>query len=129
MSETPPYVQLYANAKSPPMLLHGAGFDRKQFLTGVLRRFTSDRESVALERIEHIAGNSGHALQIVPTLERTILGSMLYDFPGMLFADALNGREFGFGGSIQINVPRHTYSFFDETQIKPCQEEAIHRPG
>jgi hypothetical protein len=93
------------------MLLHGAGFGGKQIVDGVLSRFPSDRESMSLERVQHIAGNSGYALQIFPTLERTILGPMLDDFTGMLFADALDGREFGFGGSVQINVPRHTYSF------------------
>src|SRR5215471_7976557 len=82
------------NAKSLPMLLHAAGFDEKaKLLKKKLRGFSSDRESMTLERIQHVAGDSRYALQIIPTLERTILRTMLDDFAGMLSADALNGRE------------------------------------
>jgi hypothetical protein len=100
-----------AHTKSLPMLLHAAGFDEKQIVRKKLSRFPSDREAMTLERIQHVAGDSGYALQIIPTLERTILCAVFHDFAGMLSADALNRREFGFGGSIQIHVLRHTYSF------------------
>jgi hypothetical protein len=84
---------------------------KSKLLQKKLRRFSSDRESMALERIQHVAGNSGYALQIIPSFEGTILRTMFDDFAGMLSADALNGREFGFGASIQIHILRHTYSF------------------
>jgi hypothetical protein len=95
---------------------------KRKLLKKKLSGFSSNRESMTLKRIHHVSGNPRYALQIIPSLERAILRTMFDDFAGMLSADALNGREFGFGGSVQIHILRHTYSFWKNLRANRVSE-------
>jgi hypothetical protein len=93
-------------AKSLP-IVHRAGFDQNSGFFEVLRGFTSDRESMALEGVQHVRGDSGYALQIFPSLEGTVLKAMFHNPLRIVSTDALNDGEFLFGRVVQIHIFRH----------------------
>src|SRR5438093_13455384 len=94
--------------KSPP--IWGELWMKRIFRRSTSGGVGSNSASITPKNVEYDSRHSGNKLQILQTVERPILITIVHDLLGVVFSDAPNAGEFFFSCGIQIKTLRHKIS-------------------
>src|SRR5438034_8261395 len=87
--------------------------------------FGSNSASITPKNVEYDSRHSGNKLQILQTVERPILITIVHDLLAVVLSDAPNAGEFSFSCGIQIKILRHKIF----PLVLKVRRRAISRPG